>query len=65
MGKTGKLRGRSPFPDVSEDYWGVRYLKQLYADRWITGFPDGTYHPDAPATRAEFVTMLAKLLNQR
>ncbi|MEV2908197.1 S8 family serine peptidase [Paenibacillus larvae] len=65
MGKTGKLRGRSPFPDVSEDYWGVRYLKQLYADRWITGFPDETYHPDAPATRAEFVTMLAKLLNQR
>ncbi|NEW08887.1 S8 family serine peptidase [Paenibacillus sp. SYP-B3998] len=64
MNMTGKRRGNSPFSDVSESYWGVGILKQMSADGWIGGYPDGTFHPDAQASRAEFATMLAKVLNR-
>ena len=64
MNMTGKLRGNTPFSDVSESYWGVGILKQMSADGWISGFPDGTFHPEDQATRAEFVTLLAKVVNR-
>ncbi|UJF33265.1 S8 family serine peptidase [Paenibacillus hexagrammi] len=64
LNMTGKRRGNSPFTDVKESYWGVGILKQMFAEGWITGYPDGTFHPEEHATRAEFVTMLAKVLNR-
>ncbi|WNR44658.1 S8 family serine peptidase [Paenibacillus roseipurpureus] len=64
MNMTGKRRGNSPFSDVSESYWGVGILKQMSADGWVSGFPDGTFRPEEQATRAEFVTMLAKVINR-
>jgi hypothetical protein len=64
MNMTGKRRGNSPFSDVDDNYWGVGILKQMSADGWISGFPDGTFHPEDPATRAEFVTMLTKVVNR-
>ncbi|MEW9702327.1 S8 family serine peptidase [Paenibacillus sp. SI8] len=64
LNMTGKRRGNSPFNDVDESYWGVGILKQMWADGWISGYSDGTFHPDAEATRAEFVTMLAKVINR-
>ncbi|MDD9271953.1 S8 family serine peptidase [Paenibacillus sp. GCM10023248] len=64
MNMTGKKRGNSPFSDVDESYWGVGILKQMYADGWITGYADGTFQPDGQASRAEFVSMLAKVLNR-
>lgn len=64
MNMTGKRRGNSPFSDVDESYWGLGILKQMSADGWISGYPDGTFHPDEQATRAEFVTMLAKVINR-
>lgn len=64
MNMTGKLRGNTPFSDVSESYWGIGVLKQMAADGWISGFPDGTFHPEDQATRAEFVTLLARVVNR-
>lgn len=64
MKMAGKFRGNSPFKDVSEDYWGVGILKQMWADGWVSGYPDETFKPDQQATRAEFVTLLAKVLNR-
>lgn len=64
MNMTGKRRGNSPFTDVGESYWGVGILKQMSADGWVSGFPDGTFHPEDQATRAEFVTLLAKVVNR-
>ncbi|SDO62783.1 S-layer homology domain-containing protein [Paenibacillus sp. yr247] len=64
MNMTGKRRGNSPFSDVDDSYWGVGILKQMWADGWITGYPDSTFHPDEQATRAEFVTTLAKVMNR-
>ncbi|TXK75089.1 S8 family serine peptidase [Paenibacillus sp. N3.4] len=64
MNMTGKRRGNSPFSDVDESYWGIGIIKQMAADGWISGYPDGTFHPDEKATRAEFVTMLLKVMNR-
>lgn len=63
MKMSGKQRGLSPFTDVKETDWGVGILKQLKAEGWITGFPDGTFRPESQATRAEFVTLLARMMN--
>ncbi|WP_068777419.1 S8 family serine peptidase [Paenibacillus sp. FJAT-26967] len=60
MGMAGKYRGRSPYRDVADDYWGVGILKQMALDNWIRGFPDGTYRPDVKATRAEFAALLSR-----
>ncbi|MBP1965761.1 S8 family peptidase [Paenibacillus aceris] len=64
MNMTGKKRGNSPFKDVDESYWGVGILKQMWADGWVSGYSDGTFHPDEQATRAEFVSMLVKVMNR-
>ncbi|MGG1519798.1 S8 family serine peptidase [Paenibacillus oryzisoli] len=64
LGMSGKLRGNSPYPDVGETYWGVGIVKQMAADSWISGYPDGSFHPEDGATRAEFLTIVAKLLNR-
>ncbi|MCP1306150.1 S8 family serine peptidase [Paenibacillus tyrfis] len=63
MKMSGKQRGTSPFADVKETDWGVGILKQLKAEGWIIGFPDGTFRPESQATRAEFVTLLARMMN--
>ncbi|GKS14205.1 hypothetical protein YDYSY3_52050 [Paenibacillus chitinolyticus] len=63
MQMAGKYRGRSPFLDVSDRYWGVGILKQMSGDGWIRGFPDGTYRPDNQATRAEFAALLSRFSN--
>jgi hypothetical protein len=60
---SGKRRGSVPFTDVDDEYWGVGILKQMKAEGWIEGFPDGSYRPEKPATRAEFVTLLADIVD--
>lgn len=64
LGLAGKKRGNAPFADVGEDDWGTGILKQMKADGWISGFPDGTFRPERQATRAEFVSLLQKILNR-
>ncbi|TVY09306.1 S8 family serine peptidase [Paenibacillus cremeus] len=62
MNMTGKRRGNVPFTDVDENYWGIGLLKQMKAEGWISGYADGSFHPDQQATRGEFVTLLSHLL---
>ncbi|PZE19436.1 peptidase S8 [Paenibacillus xerothermodurans] len=61
MNKPGQVRGDPPFTDVDNDYWGVSVLRQMKAEGWIGGYADGTFRPDRQASRAEFVTMLARM----
>jgi hypothetical protein len=64
LNMAGKRRGNSPFTDVSNEYWGVGILKQMWADGWISGYPDATYRPEEQATRAEFAMLLDRVLNR-
>lgn len=48
------------FKDVSPKSWFFSSLQRLVKRRTIGGFPDGTFRPDAPLTRAEFVAAMDK-----
>ncbi len=46
------------FADVPQTHWAADPIAQLTAAGALSGYPDGTFRPDAPVTRAEFVKML-------
>ena len=50
------------FADV--DMWAKDAINELAAAGIVTGYPDGTFRPDHTVTRAEFVTMLMRLIGQ-
>jgi uncharacterized surface protein with fasciclin (FAS1) repeats len=45
---------------VPADYWALPFIQGLAARNIITGFPDGTYKPDQPVTRAEIAAMFQR-----
>lgn len=48
------------FADVTGNYWANQYIQYLSGRNIITGYPDNTFRPNKPVTRAEFAVMLAK-----
>ncbi len=51
------------YTDIKEKYWASKAIIFLTKKGIIKGYPDNTFRPDETVTRAEFVTMLVKLLN--
>lgn len=54
----------SQFPDVASNYWAAGFINELVAREVIAGFPDGSFKPDAPVTRAQFAAMVQKALSK-
>lgn len=52
-----------PYTDVPQDYWA--YEDILYTSQWgfFNGKADGDFHPADTLTRAEFVSILARIGN--
>ncbi len=48
----------APFLDVQTDRWSCKYIKKVKELGITTGYPDGTYKPEASVTRAEMATFL-------
>jgi len=44
-------------------HWAEEAVRQAAADGIVTGYPDGTFRPEHPITRAEFTVMLARALH--
>lgn len=57
------LPNPSTFPDI-RDHWAQRYIQALADKNIISGFPDGTFKPNAPVTRAEFAAIVTKAFPQ-
>ncbi|KAM3091227.1 DUF1565 domain-containing protein [Phormidesmis sp. 146-35] len=51
--------GNVAFQDI-QGHWAQAYIQALAARNVITGFPDGTFKPSDPVTRAQFATIIAK-----
>lgn len=51
--------GVTPFRDVVS-HWTEPFIQVLVTNGFLQGFPDGTFRPDAPLTRAEYAALLAK-----
>ncbi|MEB3102502.1 S8 family peptidase [Ferviditalea candida] len=54
-----------PFQDIAPDYWGIDILAQLKAKGWLTGYEDGTFHPKDSGSRAEFVSLLDRIIGNQ
>jgi parallel beta-helix repeat protein len=52
--------GQVGFNDVPAGYWAKGYIEALAAQNIIAGFPDGTFKPNEPVTRAQFATIINK-----
>ena len=51
--------GASQFTDV-QGQWAQVYIDALAKRSIISGFPDGTFHPNDPVTRAQFAAIIDK-----
>ncbi|WP_341526487.1 DUF1565 domain-containing protein [Nostoc sp. UHCC 0302] len=54
--------GPVAFKDVPANYWAKAYIEALASQNIIAGFPDGTFKPNDPVTRAQFATIITKAL---
>ncbi|OUL33454.1 fasciclin domain-containing protein [Nostoc sp. 106C] len=54
----------SNLSDVGSNYWASPFITALAQRNVIAGFPDGTFKPDQPVTRAQFAAMIQKAFNQ-
>ena len=58
------LISTNSFSDVPASHWALKYINSAAAKGWITGYPDGTFKPEANITRAEVVTLVGRMLNR-
>ncbi|MDD4391080.1 MAG: S-layer homology domain-containing protein [Eubacteriales bacterium] len=56
--------GATSFSDA-RGHWAESYINKAVSKGIVTGYPDGKFRPDAPVTRAEFITMVNKALGNR
>lgn len=52
------------FSDVASDFWAAPFISELVRRDILEGFPDGTFRPNQPVTRAEFATLVQKAFDQ-
>ena len=64
QGAVGQYQTFTIFPDVRAGHWATGYINMAVRgeDKLISGFPDGTFHPDEPITFAQTVTILMHML---
>ncbi len=56
--------GSKTFTDVAKDHWAYDVIQKAAAAGWISGYPDGSFKPDQPITRAEVVAITNRMLNR-
>jgi hypothetical protein len=61
--KTIRLLRYFPFSDMPTNHWAIEPIAFISTFGIINGYPDKTYKPTAPITRAELVTLLMKARN--
>lgn len=54
----------STFSDVPADHWSTQMIAAVSQAGLMSGYPDGTFHPEKVLTRAEIVTILNRLLSE-
>ena len=48
------------FTDVSESFWGYKYIKEAYEKGLVNGISEDKFNPEGLITREEFVAMLVR-----
>jgi hypothetical protein len=60
MVMTASASAQTTFSDVASDNWASPFIQELASRNIIAGFPDGTFRPNDPVTRAQFAALLLK-----
>ncbi|MDD5382862.1 MAG: S-layer homology domain-containing protein [Candidatus Margulisbacteria bacterium] len=58
QGTTSKVK----FKDVPAKHWAAKYIAQAVDSGAVKGYPNGTFRPNGPITRAEGVSIVARFL---
>ena len=58
---TKPVENSGSFSDIS-GHWAENEIERAAAFGWISGYPDGTFRPDARITRAEAMIMINRVL---
>jgi len=56
------LKGSTVFPDISSNRWSTGYINTAVDKGYITGAPDGKFHPEDYITFAQACTIFVKAL---
>lgn len=57
-------QAQTQFSDVSSQYWAADFIQELNQRNVIRGFPDGSFRPNEPVTRAQFAAMIRQAFPQ-
>ncbi len=52
----------SPFPDVTYKHWAAPYVRVGITNGIVSGYPDGTFNPEATVLYEEAITMMLRVL---
>ncbi len=58
-GKVEFVASSGTFADI-QGHWAQSYIQALAVQKVITGFPDGSFKPNDPVTRAQFAVIVTK-----
>lgn len=57
----GLVPKKKEFSDVSKEAWYANAVEEAAFDNIINGYPDGTFKPEKPVTRAELAAIYARM----
>ena len=52
----------SPYQDVADEHWALSFIRLVTQQGWMTGYGDGTFHPDSTITIEEACASVLRLL---
>ena len=56
--------GGNVFDDVPVGHWAYSYINAAAKAGWVEGYPDGSFRPDEPISRAEVVRLVNGMINR-
>ena len=57
--------GSSPFKDVADGKWYDDVVALAAANKWVSGYPDGSFRPEANVTRTETMAVINRVLQRQ
>ena len=54
--------GTPTFPDVPDGYWALNHVEYAVDQNVVTGYDDGTYHPEYQVTRDQMAVYVARAM---
>ena len=57
-------KGGNIFDDVPNGHWAYSYINAAANAGWVEGYPDGSFRPDEPISRAEVVRLVNGMINR-